>query len=72
MDLRFDTSDTTDSLFVEVLVPKGKNIIIGVIYRPPNRNLQSFVTNFNEVIDKIGKENKQCYIMGDFNINLMN
>ena len=72
MDLRFDTSDTTDSLFVEVLVPKGKNVIIGVIYRPPNRNLQSFVSNFNEVIDKIGKENKQCYIMGDFNINLMN
>ena len=61
-----------DSLFVEIIMPKGKNIIIGVIYRPPNGNLQSFVHSFNEVIDKVGSENKLCYLMGDFNINLLN
>ena len=71
-DLRFDNSDSSDSLFVEIIVPKGKNIIIGVIYRPPNGNLQSFVHSFNEVIDKVGRENKLCYLMGDFNINLLN
>lgn len=47
-------------------------VIVGVLYRPPHGNFPSFVANFNEVMDKIGKENKQCYIMGAFNINLMN
>ena len=59
-------------MFVEVIVPQGKNIIIGDIYKPPNENLNTFVKSFNEVTDKITKENKLCYLMGDFNVNLMN
>ena len=71
-NLKFENSDTTDYLFVEVNVPWGKNLIIGVIYRAPNDNLTNFVKNFNEVFDRIAKENKLCYLVGDFNVNLMN
>ena len=71
-NLKFENSETTDSLFVEVTVPKGKNIIIGVVYRAPDNNLTTFVKDFNEVLDKITKENKLCYLMGDFNVNIMN
>ena len=71
-NLKFENSETIDSLFVEVIVPQGKNIIVGVIYRPPNENLNTFVKSFNEVTDKITKENKLCYLMGDFNVNLLN
>ena len=71
-NLKFVNSKLTDSLFVEVTVPKGKNIIIGVVYRAPRADLAEFVKDFNEVIDKITKENKICYVMGDFNVNLMN
>ena len=71
-NLKFENSETTDSLFVEVTVPKGKNIIIGVVYRAPDNNLTTFVKDFDEVLDKITKENKLCYIMGDFNVNIMN
>ena len=46
--------------------------MIVVIYRPPNGNLLSFVSSFNEIIDKMVRESKLCYLMGDFNVNLMN
>ena len=32
-NLKFENSETIDSLFVEVIVPQGKNIIIGVAKR---------------------------------------
>ena len=32
----------------------------------------SFVNDLNNVLANISKENKTCYIMGDFNLNLMN
>lgn len=71
-DIHFLDSNTAESLFVEIIKPHGKNIIVGVIYRPPNQNLNSFVNEFSELAEKISRENKILYIMGDFNINLLN
>jgi hypothetical protein len=48
----------------------GKNIIIGVAYRPPNGNFQSFEKTRNEILENINRENKLCYLMRDFNIDL--
>ena len=45
----------------------GKNIIIGVIYRPPNGKFEKPIS---ENLNKMDKENKICYMMGDFNIDL--
>ena len=36
------TNDVLESLFVELINPNGKNILIGVIYRPPRSNLHAF------------------------------
>ncbi len=71
-DLHFSDSNSIETLFIEVIKPRGKNIIIGVIYRPPDQNLDTFVHYFNAIAEKISRENKLCYIMGDFNINFMN
>ena len=60
-----------ESTFVEITKPQG-NIIVGVIYRPPEYNIDIFLPEFNVLLDKIAKENKSCYLMGDFNINLTN
>ena len=62
-NLKFENLKLTDLLFVKVTVPKGKNIIIGVVYRAPRDNLAEFVKDFNEVIDKITKENKIPYLL---------
>ena len=53
-------------------MPRGRSIIVSVIYRPPDRNLDLFLQQFNELMLKISRENKICYLMGDFNLNLMN
>lgn len=71
-DLIIDEVETAESLFIEIVTSQGKNIIVGVIYRPPNSNVSTFLIKYNELIGKISRENKECYIIGDFNLNLMN
>ena len=63
-DLIFhDDDDVAESLFIEVCIPHGKNIIIEIIYRPPNQNANSFLSKYNDIIGKIYNESKTCYII---------
>ena len=64
-----------ESLFIEVdrtNMIKEKNIVIGVIYRPPNTDIPHFIDIMKDTLDKIKNENKICYLVGDYNINLIN
>ena len=64
-----------ESVFVEIdkdQVGSSKNIVIGTIYRPPGNDMGVFNTEVNNLLDSLNKENKLLYIMGDFNINLLN
>ena len=57
-----------ESLFVEIegtMLCNNNKIILGVIYRPPNEKI-------NCIMDVIKRENKSCYMMGDYTINIMN
>ena len=47
------------------------NIICGVIYRQHN-SPESFQTYFDEILEKLSKCGKPIYVIGDFNINLLN
>ena len=38
-DLNLNNNETAESLFIEIVNPRGKNIIVGVIYRPPNTDV---------------------------------
>ena len=49
-----------------------KNILIGVIYRPPKSDINSFTEYLADILHKLAKENKLIYLMGDYNINLFN
>ncbi len=49
----------------------SKNIIVGVVYQPPNQRVNEFIKNIEIVMTKISKENKLCYLMGDFNLDLI-
>ena len=51
---------------------KDHNVVIGVIYRPPDTNINSFIGHVSEILSKIKSDKKLLYIMGDFNINLLN
>ena len=63
---KFSDPDVIESLFLEIIVPHGKNIIVGCVYRPPNQNTAMFIDKFNNVLALISKDNKHCYVMGDF------
>ena len=51
---------------------KIKNIVLGVLYRPPNTGITCFNESLNVILDKLKCENKLCFLMGDYNINLLN
>ena len=67
--------DSYESVFIEIdkdIFHNEKNIIIGVIYRPPGTDLEIFNEQIGELLNKIKNENKFCYLMGDYNVNLLN
>ena len=55
---------------IEIVRLNTNNIFVGVIYRPPNSN--AFVSKHCEIVEILSRENKLCYLMGDFNLNLLN
>ena len=59
-----------ESLFVEMPGLTGKNILVGVIYRPPNSNFLNFYNKILEILEIITNENKIIYLIGDFNVDL--
>ena len=50
----------------------NKNIIIGVIYRPPDTDLKLFNENMESLLSYLNNENKLYYAMGDYNTDLLN
>ena len=64
-----------ESVFVEIdkdQLGSDKNIVIGTIYRPPGHDLDTFILEIEKIFDVLHKENKTIYIMGDYNISLLN
>ena len=60
-----------ESLFIEIVVPGNKNIIAGVIYRCPSSNSQEFLQYLSNLLRSINFDNKDFFLMGDFNIDLL-
>lgn len=72
-DLAVYKSKELESIFVEVLNPKGANTIIGTIYRHPCMDQCLFLGEFMKPLcDKLTAENKKIFLAGDFNFDLSN
>ena len=68
------TSDDYESIWVEIKNEKSKNIICGSVYSHPCNNNDTFnhFLKYLEVsLNKVMKENKEIYLCGDFNIDLL-
>ena len=64
-----------ESVYIEIgkdQLHTSRDIIIGVIYWPPNRDIAAFNYKLCIAIERIKKDNKLCYLLGDYNINLLN
>ena len=63
-------TELMECLFVKVIVQTRKHkrkILVGIVYRPPNTSISAFTEQITNIVRTLRIENKQCYIMGDFN-----
>ena len=70
LDLKVQT-DNFESVWVEIKNKNSKNIICGCIYRHPRNDMDDFLMYMEKVLKTCQDENKELYICGDFNINLL-
>ena len=63
--------DCFEAMWIEINVKKSKNIVCGCIYRHPYSDITTFDNYVSKCLTKISKENKNCYLAGDFNIDLL-
>ena len=61
-------SPNLESLFVQV-TNTAEPLTVGVVYRPPNGNIKQFYLEIDSLLKSL--PNKNVYITGDFNINLL-
>ena len=72
-DLVIQNADI-ETIFVEIdgkSINSTKKHIVGVIYRPPNRDMESFLNHLKDIMDKLKNCKHQCHFLGDYNINLL-
>ncbi|XP_078410452.1 uncharacterized protein LOC144687812 [Cetorhinus maximus] len=62
-------SDDVESVWVELRNRKGKNTVMGVVYRPPYSS-QDVGHKIHQEIEKACKKGKVTVMMGDFNIQV--
>ena len=62
-------SNSVEHVFFEILILKVKPIAIGIFYRPPNEN--DFLNIFSNEFQQIDSKTNEIYLLGDFNINLL-
>ena len=73
IDLNVYKSKELESLFIEMINTNESNDIIGVIYRHPGMHGTDFIDEYLKgIADKLSNENKQVFIAGYFNFDLLN
>ena len=60
-----------EAIWLEIGNNKSKNIVCGRLYRHPNTDIDDFTTYVSKCLTKISKEKKECYLLGDFNVDLL-
>ena len=71
-DLNMYKKDQLESTFIETINSKKSNIVVSCVYKHPNMDVLDFNSLINQLLDKISKGQKQIFLLGDFNINLLN
>ena len=71
----FYNNDNIETAFIEVdrgHLGTSNNVMIGVIYRPPDKDMGQFNDLISDILSVIKAEGKSCFLLGDYNINLLN
>ena len=66
-NVRGNFSNQAENIFFDMLLPKTKPILIGVLYRPPDHS--KFLDKLSTAISEADNfDDQQVYILGDLNI----
>ena len=63
--------ENLECIWTEVKPVKSKSFLVGNIYRPPNSSIQ-WNAIFEDCMETVLREEKEIYIMGDINRDLLN
>ena len=71
-DLKMNQMNDHEAMFVEIILPNRKNLIVGCVYRHAGSQLplSEFNLQLEPILEKISLEKKDCALMGDFNVDL--
>ena len=59
-----------EAVCIEIIKPHSKPVLVTTVYRPPSA-LSEFFDHFEKLIKTIDNENKEMYILGDLNCDLL-
>ena len=68
-------SQHMECIFIEIeksVFKTSKDVLVGVIYRPPDNSVNVFNELFTDLLMRIDVKKYCCYFMGDYNINILN
>ena len=66
-DMSVFIHNVCETLFIEIINNNGRNVMVGVLYRPntePLADIDIFSNNLDEIMDMIQNENKYGLFMG--------
>lgn len=69
-NIEIEGLNTCEHLWLRISI-NSKNITFGVIYRPPNTAGNDFLNQFEDVLLTIVPTSDEIFLVGDFNINLL-
>ena len=61
-----------ETLTIEIINKTTKNIIVSTCYRPAAAKIKQFKQHLAHLFEKLTRENKKLFIVGDFNMNSLN
>ena len=64
-------NDLFEAVWIEIKNKNSKNIVCGCVYRHPRANCDDFFNYIDSSMKKLSEEEKELYICGDFNLNLL-
>ena len=60
-----------ESTFIEIIAKNRKPIVVGSLYKPPDKHPNIFINSLNKTITKIKTEGKELILGMDHNMDLI-
>ena len=72
IDLNILKKYQVESTFIEIINTKKANTVVGCVYKHPNMDVLEVNNHLKQMLEKVSEEQKQIFLLGHFNINLLN